>query len=78
MTSVTLEYADGKTRTDYYTNGDIPANTYSGNKDIIQVSIEGRLFSIGNNAFSNCSGLTSVTIPASVTSIGDQAFSGCI
>ena len=41
------------------------------------ISLDSRITSIGNHAFSGCSGLTSITIPDGVTSIGDAAFRGC-
>ena len=53
----------------------IVSNTYENDKGVIV--FDGKITSIGNDAFYNCSSLTSVTIPESVTSIGESAFMSC-
>ena len=58
-------------------NGEIPELAFSATEDIVTVTIETGVTSIGNGAFATCAKLASVTIPASVTSIGMDAFSGC-
>jgi len=40
-------------------------------------SMQFKVTSIGNDAFSSCNSLTSITIPANVTSIGNSAFKDC-
>ncbi|MBO7267040.1 MAG: leucine-rich repeat protein [Bacteroidaceae bacterium] len=49
---------------------------YNHLKDILSVTIEEGLTSIGELAFADCS-LTAITIPEGVTSIGAYAFVGC-
>ena len=53
----------------------ILSNSYAKGKGII--FFDGKITSIGNEAFSYCSRLTSITIPDSVTSIGSFAFDSC-
>ena len=45
--------------------------------DILSLTIESGVMSIGNSAFWQCEALTSVTIPVSVLNIGPQAFMYC-
>ena len=58
-------------------NGEIPESAFSATEDIVTVTIETGVTSIGNGAFATCAKLASVTIPASVTSIDGYAFSEC-
>ena len=63
--------------TDYDENtGEMPW-WIDNNYNIIKVSIEEGVTSIGDYAFIDCNNLTSVDIPNSVTRIGNAAFSGC-
>lgn len=55
----------------------IGASAFSGDYNIISVTLPNSLTAIENYAFSNCGRLTSVTLPASLTSIGNNAFHGC-
>ncbi len=50
---------------------------YDKKDDIIYVTLENGVSSIGNNAFSGCSNLEDIVIEGNVTSIGDNAFSDC-
>ncbi|MBQ2778738.1 MAG: leucine-rich repeat domain-containing protein, partial [Bacteroidaceae bacterium] len=50
---------------------------YSNKENIISVTIEEGVTSIGDYAFISCSGLTSIEIPGSVTSVENGAFGGC-
>ena len=50
---------------------------YNFRDQILKISLDSRITSIGNWAFYGCSGLTSITIPDGVTSIGQSAFHGC-
>lgn len=59
----------------YTLSSSAPWNCYR--NDIMRLSIESGVKSIGTYAFYYCQGLTSVTIPGSVTSIGDHAFDSC-
>ena len=53
-----------------------PWSSYYKN-ELIYITIESGVTSIGSFAFCGCTGLTSVTIPDSVTSIGNYAFWNC-
>lgn len=46
-------------------------------EDVVSVTIEDGVTSIGNYAFADCESLSSVTIPDSITIIGDYAFDFC-
>ena len=59
----------------YTLSSPAPWNCYR--DDIMSLSIESGVKSIGTYAFYYCQGLTSVTIPGSVISIGDSAFDRC-
>lgn len=50
---------------------------YEHRSKITDLSLQGNITAIGNNAFRSCNHLTSVTIPDSVTSIGNYAFYSC-
>ena len=56
-------------------NVSIVSNTY--NNGLGTITFNGKLTSIGTEAFYNCSNLTRVTIPNTVTTIGEEAFCGC-
>jgi len=63
------------TMTDYETYEDTPWSRYQ--NDIVQVTIEAGVVSIGKSAFGGCNNLTSINIPANVTSIGESALAHC-
>lgn len=50
---------------------------FSGDNELLSVSIPTSVTGISNAAFSDCKGLKSIYIPASVTGIGENAFKGC-
>lgn len=52
----------------------VPWNAYT--EDIVHVSVEYGITTIGANAFNSCAILTSVSFPYTVTDIGDNAFRG--
>ena len=56
---------------------DIPEYMFSGNKNLIAVTMPEGLTSIGSYAFSGCTALVLNSLPDSVTTIGEEAFSGC-
>ena len=51
--------------------------SFSGWRELTNVTMPNSITIIGSCAFANCWGLTSVTIPDSVTTIGYAAFGGC-
>ena len=53
----------------------IVSNTYENGRGVIK--FDGKISSIGNEAFSGCSTLTSIMICDGATSIGDEAFYQC-
>ena len=55
----------------------IDSNTFSGNKNIVSVTIEDGVDWIGQNVFRNFSSLSSVRLPNTLTLIGFGAFAGC-
>ena len=57
--------------------GTIPWGIFSGNNNIITITLPNSVTSIGVSAFSGCRNLISITIPNSVTSIGNRAFADC-
>lgn len=56
---------------------EIPAYTYYGCKELVEVLMSDKVKTIGDSAFYNCVGLTEITFPNSVQTIGNRAFSGC-
>ena len=56
---------------------EIFANTFSGKKDIVSVTMPDSVTAIGAFAFYGCESLTSIIIPDGVTVIGDMAFANC-
>lgn len=56
---------------------EIAANAFSGNTDIITVTIGNNVTAIGVSAFYGCTYLTSLYIPESLQTFGIYAFSGC-
>ena len=56
----------------------IPSSCFSSIRNIISLTLEDGVTSIGQSAFSSCSGITGdLVIPDSVTSIGTSAFTSC-
>lgn len=55
----------------------IADNAFSGEDDIVSVSIGENVKTVGSNAFSSCSNIMSVRIAASVETLGEQAFAKC-
>ena len=55
----------------------IVSNTYDAAKECWIITFDGKVTTIGYEAFRGCSNLTSVTIPDSVTTIGVYAFAYC-
>ena len=55
----------------------IVSNTYDKEAGYGTITFDGKVTSIGEDAFYFCDSLTSVTIPDSVTEIEDSAFSSC-
>ncbi len=60
---------------DFSSKSDVP--WYSFRTEIILVTIESGVTSIGDHAFNACINLTKVNIPKSVTTINDYSFYGC-
>ena len=56
-------------------SSDFPWNTYC--SEVLSVSIENGVTSVGSYAFSKCTNIENVTIPDSVTAIYSSAFAGC-
>lgn len=63
--------------TDYYEDGIIPKEKYSGNTSIQEVELGQGIVNVGWGAFSQCHNITSVIIPNTVTHIENYAFDGC-
>ncbi|MBQ7343051.1 MAG: leucine-rich repeat domain-containing protein [Alistipes sp.] len=63
-------------KTDVF-GANIVSNTYDKEAGYGTITFDGKVTSIGENAFYFCDSLTSVTIPDSVTEIGEDAFSNC-
>ena len=59
------------------TGVNIPNYAFDNCSNLISVTIEDSVTSIGYYAFRDCTGLTSITIGNNVTSIGDYAFDDC-
>ena len=55
----------------------IVSNTYDTAKECWVIKFDGKVTTIGREAFYKCSSLTSVTIPDSVTTMGNWAFGYC-
>lgn len=59
-------------------SGEVPSSCFAYLTNLVSLTIEEGVTSIGASAFRDCSGLTgSLTIPSSVTSIGAYAFRNC-
>ena len=58
-------------------NGSIVLSAYSGDAEVVDLSVIEGLTIIGPNAFKNNKTMKKVIIPEGVTTIGAQAFSGC-
>ena len=56
---------------------EIPANCFSGCKELRKVQFPDNLKLIGYSAFRNCKKITEIQLPVSVEEIGSGAFSGC-
>lgn len=54
-----------------------PEPVFSGNDQLISVTIGNGVKSINDRAFSGCTGLTSISIPSSVENVGNSAFLDC-
>lgn len=50
---------------------------FSGCEQMVEITIDTGISTIGDEAFAGCSGLTSITIPDTVARIGVSAFQGC-
>lgn len=57
--------------------GAIADGTFSGRNDIVQVTVDDGITSVGSKAFENCAELTQVKLGSTVSSIGSNAFTGC-
>ncbi len=55
----------------------IGIGAFSGNTDVISVSLPSSVTKIGQEAFSDCTSLTGISLPSSLQSIGIGAFWGC-
>ena len=55
----------------------IISNEWDSTTDVGVITFDGKVASIGEQAFSSCSSLTNIAIPDSVTEIGQSAFGGC-
>ncbi len=60
---------------DFSSKSEVP--WYSYRTEILSVTIENGVTSIGDHAFNSCINLTKITIPKSVTAINDYSFYGC-
>lgn len=56
-------------------SGNVPS--FSGCKNLVNVTLGNKVTEIGSYAFEGCTGLTQIVIPDSVKTIGDSAFKGC-
>ncbi|MBQ3151565.1 MAG: sigma-70 family RNA polymerase sigma factor [Clostridia bacterium] len=56
----------------------IGAAAFSGNENIVSVSMPSGVSRIGQEAFSECINLSSVNLPSSLQSIGNGSFYGCV
>ena len=73
--TLTISGTGDMTNYSYSNRSDVPWYPYR--SQIVSVSIEPGVTSIGSYAFNGCSSLTSMTIPNSVTSIDSHAFYYC-
>ncbi len=73
-TTGTLTISGTGAMTDYTYSNHSP---FYNNSDIITISIDNSVTSIGNYAFYYCTGLTSLTIGNNITKIGSYAFNYC-
>lgn len=55
----------------------IGTGAFSGNTEVISVSLPSTVTKIGQEAFSDCTSLVSISLPSSLQSIGIGAFWGC-
>lgn len=55
----------------------IESSSFSGCKNMTEVSFGNSVTTIGESAFRNCDNLTEISLPNSVTTIGEGAFSDC-
>lgn len=53
------------------------SGAFAGNTDIVSITLNNDLKSIGDMAFMGCTSLKSINIPSKVTEIGDEAFYNC-
>jgi len=73
-TGVGANYSLTSSATNYYRY----TPWYLSRNNMVSLTIEDGITSIGTNTFYNCTKITSLVIPNSVTSIGTNAFYGCI
>lgn len=56
-------------------NRPVPAEMFTGLKNVAEATLGEGVTSIGKSAFGGCSGLTEITLPSTLTEIGENAFS---